>query len=54
MKDNKAMSLEASKRLFPKHIFIPEGSQKAFDGWTDGALIGLYGLWQINGKGIKK
>ena len=50
VKDNKAMAMEAAKRLFPKHNFIPEGSKVIFDGWIDASLIGLYGLWQINGK----
>lgn len=51
VKDNKAMALEATRRLFPKTTFIPEGCRVAFDGWTDAALIGLYGIWKINGKG---
>jgi len=51
VKDSKAMALEASKRLFPKHNFIPEGCRVPFDGWIDAALIALHGLWQINGKG---
>jgi len=50
VKDNKAMALEASKRLFPKVSFVPEGSRKPHDGLVDAALIALYGHWQINGE----
>ena len=53
VKDNKAMSLEAAKRLFPKVSFIPEGGRTPFDGWTDAALIGLRGIWHINGNKVK-
>jgi len=54
VKDNKAMSIEAAKRLFPKVNFIPEGCRTPFDGWTDAALIALYGLWQIGVHGLLK
>jgi hypothetical protein len=53
--DTKATSLNAAKRIFPAHNFIPQGCWTPDDGLVDAALIAFYGgRHEMRKKGIQK